>query len=112
MTCRRMREQSAERRSKDESEIVSSAQPRHALGPLVGWCDVGDIALDDCPISARETAQKPDKKSDVHIGREGEREIAEAVTGDSTNQQWLATNSIGQPAPEGLAEKRTNGICR
>ena len=72
-------EQSAERRPDDEAEIVRGAQPRHLAGALVRRRHVGDVALDHRAVAARHAAEQPHEERDIDVGREGERQIAQAV---------------------------------
>jgi hypothetical protein len=56
--------------------------------------------------------RKPDDRSKVDVRRERQRQEAEAVGADRGQQDRLAADAVGKPAPERLAEERAGRIGR
>src|SRR6185437_1473765 len=69
-------------------------------------------SLNDGAIAARHATQKTHDKGNENVRRKGEREVAEAISGDRADQNRLTPDRVGDSSPEGFPKKGAHGVSR
>src|SRR5580704_7640251 len=103
MTGRWVCEQSTKRGANNEADIIGSAEQRHLPSAVIRRADIGNVALHDRTVAARQSAQQPDDERDIDIGRESERQIAQAIATHRADEQRSAADTVRQAPPEWFA---------